>query len=106
MPGYAVINTRPRVLFSDNSNVAVGTPVVSSYTKLNKTSFILTKTNGGGTYGMTLDWSMDGSTGVFQTTSAPANNTPTTISALCPYVRFTISATGSNLSSHQTTLMI
>ena len=106
MPGYAVINTRPRVLFSDSSNVATGTPVVGSYTKLNKTSFILTKTNGGGTYGLTMDWSMDGTTGVFQTTSAPANNTPTTISALAPYVRFTITATSSNLSAHQTTVMI
>lgn len=106
MPSWAVVRDRPRVLFEDHSNVTTGSPVVSGFLKLNKTSFILTKTNGGGTYGMTFDWSMDGTTGVFQTTSAPANNTPTTISALAPYVRATISATGSNLSAHQTTLMI
>lgn len=106
MAGYAVINNRPRVLFEDHSAVTTSTPVVSGFLKLNKTTFILTKTNGGGTYGLALDWSMDGTNVVFATTSAPSNNTPTTISALAPYVRFTVSASGSNLSAHQTTLMI
>ena len=106
MPGYAVINNRPRVLFEDHSLVATGTPVVGSYLKLNKTSFVVTKKHTTGTYTMTLDWSMDGTTGVFTTTPTLTDNTPLTVSALAPYVRVTITATVSNFTVHQTTVMI
>lgn len=106
MPGYDVINTRLRVLFEDHSLVATGTPVVGSYTKLNKTSFVVTKKHTTGTYAMTLDWSMDGTTGVFQTTPSLSDNTPLTVNALAPYVRVTITASGSNFTVHQTTVMI
>ena len=106
MPGYQVINTRPRVAFEDHSLVAVGTPVVSNFLKLNKTSFVVTKKHTTGTYAMTLDWSMDGSTVVFTTTPTLTDNTPLTVSALAPWVRVTITATVSNFTVHQTTVMI
>lgn len=106
MPGYDVVNNRPRVLFEDHSLVATGTPVVSAYFKLNKTSFIVTKKHTTGTYAMTLDWSMDGTNSVFQTTPSLTDNTPLTVSALAPYVKITITASVSNFTVHQTTVMI
>lgn len=106
MPVWAVVRDRPRVLFEDHSNVAVGTPVVGTFQKLNKTSFILTKTHTTGTYTATFDWSLDGTTVVFTTTSSPVNNTPTTISAEAPWVRVTITATVSNFTQHETVVMI
>ena len=106
MPSWAMLRDRPRVLFEDHSNVTTGSPVVGSYTKLNKTSFTLTKTHTTGTYTATFDWSIDGSTSIFQTTSSPANNTPTTITTLAPYVRVTISASVSNFTQHETVVMI
>lgn len=106
MPSWATVRDRPRQLFEDHSNVTTSTPVVGTYQKLNKTSFILTKTHTTGTYTATFDWSIDGTTGIFQTTSSPANNTPTTINALAPYVRVTVSATAANFTAHQTLVMI
>jgi hypothetical protein len=106
MPIWAVVRDRPRVLFEDHSNVTTSTPVVGTYQKLNKVSFILTKTHTTGTYTATFDWSLDGSTSIFQTTSSPANNTPTTISAEAPWVRVTISASVSNFTAHETVVMI
>lgn len=106
MPSWATIRDRPRQLFEDHSLVPTSTPVVGTYSKLNKTTFTLTKTHTTGTYTATFDWSIDGSTSIFQTTSSPANNTPTTITALAPYVRVTITATVSNFTAHQTLVMI
>ena|SRR5215831_1827644 len=106
MPSWAIVRDRPRQLFEDHSNVTTSTPVVGSYNKLNKTSFTLTKTHTTGTYTATFDWSIDGSTSIFQTTSSPSNNTPTPITVLAPYVRVTISASSANFTSHQTLVMI
>lgn len=112
MAGYAVINTRPRILFQDSSAVPVGVPVVSSFIKLNKTTFLITKKNSVvGNYTLTLDWSIDGSTVVFTanytsaSTPALAESTPLTIGALAPYVRATITAANATLASHQTLIM-
>src|SRR6185369_17328834 len=102
MPSWAVVRDRPRQLFEDHSNVTTASPVVGVYQKLNKTTFTLTKTHTTGTYTATFDWSLDGTNGVFQTTSSPSNNTPTTITALAPYVRVTVAASGSNFTAHQT----
>lgn len=107
MAGYAVINNRPRVLFEDHSLVATSTPVVSGFLRLNKTTIIMTKTHTTGTYAIDIAWSMDGTTVAFNETNIlSSNNTPVSKTALAPYARFTITATGSNFTAHQTTVMI
>jgi hypothetical protein len=106
MAGYDVVNTRPRVLFEDHSLVATGTPVVSGFLRMTARTFVVTKKHTTGTYAMTLDWSMDGTNVVFTTTPSLSDNTPLTVNALAPYVRITITATVSNFTVHQTTVMI
>lgn len=105
MAVYAKELTRPVTLFQNASNVAVGTPVVSSFIRLPRRDVTITKTSTTGTYTMTLDWSMDGTNVAFTTTPSLSNNTPLAATALTPYVRITITATGSNFTAHQTTVM-
>lgn len=99
---------RATILFSDSSLVAVGTPVVSAWFRLPRRDFTITKNHTTGTYAMTLDWSTeaDGTPLVFTTTPTLTNNTPLLVTALAPYVRFTITATVSNFTVHQTLVML
>lgn len=107
MPVWAMLRDKPRVLYEDHSLVATGAPVNSGFLKLNKTTVTMTKTHTTGTYQIDIAWSMDGTNTAFtETNILTANNTPVTKTALAPWAKFTITATVSNFTVHQTTVMI
>lgn len=105
MAGYTKELSRATVLYQNATLVATGTPVVSAWFRLPAKTFTVTKTHTTGTYAMTLDWSMDGTNVAFTTTPSLTNNTPLEVVSLAPYVRITITATVSNFTVHQTTVM-
>lgn len=105
MAVYAKELAKSRVAYEDHSLVATGTPVVSSYIRLLTKSVTVTKKHTTGTYALTIDWSMDGANSAFQTAPSMVDNTPQTLQALAPYARFTITATVSSFTVHQTTVM-
>jgi len=106
MAVYAKELTRATTLYQSSALVAVGTPVVSQWFRLPRRDMTITKKHTTGTYAMTLDWSMDGVTVNFTTTPTLVDNTPLLVTAASPYVRITITATVSNFTVHQTTVML
>jgi hypothetical protein len=98
--------TRPTVIFQNASLVAVGTPVVSAFIRMISRTITLVKTHTTGTYAIDIAWSNDGTNVTFTETNILAtNNVPVAKTALGPYARFTITATGSNFTVHQTNVM-
>jgi len=77
----------------------------SGFLRLPAKTFTVTKTHTTGTYAMTLTWSMDGTNTAFTTTPSLTNNTPSTITALAPYCKITVTASVAQFTVHQTTVM-
>jgi hypothetical protein len=105
MAVYAKELVRPVTLYSNSTLVASGSSVNSGFIRLPRRDVTVTKTHTTGTYTMTVDWSMDGTNVAFTTTPSLSNNTPSTLTALAPYARFTIAATVAAFTVHQTTVM-
>ena len=105
MAVYAKELTRPVVLYQNATLVDSGNSVNSGFIRLPRRDVTVTKTHTTGTYAMTIDWSMDGTNTAFTTTPSLTNNTPSNLTALAPYAKFTIAATVAAFTVHQTTVM-
>jgi len=105
MATYAKELARPITLYSNATLVTSGSSVNSGYIKLPKMTVIVSKKHTTGTYTMTIDWSNDGTTSLYQTTPTLTDNTPLSITALAPYAKFTIAATVATFTVHQTNVM-
>jgi hypothetical protein len=105
MSTYAKELARPITVYANSSLVAVGTPVNSGFLRLPKSAVIVTKKHTTGTYAMTIDWSNDGTNTTFTTTPALTDNTPLSITVLAPFAKFTITASTSNFTVHQTNVL-
>lgn len=105
MAVYAKELTRPVVLYQNATLIAAAASVNSGFLKLTRRDVTVTKTHTTGTYTMTVDWSMDGTNTAFTTTPSLSNNTPSTLTALAPWAKFTIACTVTTFTVHQTTVM-
>jgi hypothetical protein len=105
MAVYARELNRARVLYEDHTLITSGASVNSGFMRLPAKTVTVTKAHTTGTYALSIAWSMDGTNTAFTTTPTMVDNTPQTLTALAPYAKFTISATVSNFTVHQTTIM-
>lgn len=106
MAGYEKELSRPTIMFQSSALVAVGTPVVSAFIRMTSRTITLVKTHTTGTYTIDIAWSNDGTNVAFTEANVLAtNNVPVAKTCLGPYARFTITATGSNFTVHQTNVM-
>jgi hypothetical protein len=105
MAVYAKELTRAAVIYSNATLIVAGNSVNSGFIRLPRRDVTVTKTHTTGTYGISIDWSMDGTNVAFTTTPTMVNNVPQTLTALAPYAKFTISCTGTTFTVHQTTIM-
>jgi hypothetical protein len=93
--------SRVHVLF-ENHTLLNAASADSGYVKLTDNTIVIIKTHTTGTYAFTIDWSLDGTTSAIQETVTLTNLTPVTKTAVAPYAKFTVTASVSQFTVHQT----
>lgn len=101
MAVYEKEKDRVHVLF-ENHTLLNATSADSGYVKLGRNTIVILKKHTTGTYAFTIDWSLDGTTSLIQETVTLVDFIATTKTAVAPYAKFTVTASVSAFTVHQT----